>query len=410
MAKNKQNNQVDYTPPQEILDKYAEVLVNFALNSGEGVKPEEVVQIAVPDVAKPLALSLQNTTLKAGAFPMVRLIPTEFDRSFYELASDKQIEFFPKKYLKSKASLLDHTISVIADTDPEELKGIDSQKIMKHRAVQYPYREWLFDKENHGKFTWTVALWGTQAKADQVGLTLKEYWEQIIKACYLDVKNPIQTWRDLAAKQIKIKNWLDDLNIDYLHVKGPDADLKIKIGPNRVWKTGSGRNIPSFEHFTSPDWGGTEGFIRFNQPLYRYGNVIEGISLEFKNGKISNFDAKKGKEVLRAMIETKDADKVGEFSLTDKRFSRITHPMAETLFDENMGGPHGNTHIALGMAYKDCYRGDASQVKAKEWEKMGFNNSSVHTDIISTIEREVTAYLPDGSSLLIYKNGSFTLE
>ena len=49
------------------------------------------------------------------------------------------------------------------------------------------------------------------------------------------------------------------------------------------------------------------------------------------------------------MIAQENADKVGEFSLTDKRHSRITKFMATTLFDENMGGEFGNTHIALGM-------------------------------------------------------------
>jgi aminopeptidase len=32
------------------------------------------------------------------------------------------------------------------------------------------------------------------------------------------------------------------------------------------------------------------------------------------------------------------AAQVGEFSLTDRRFSRITHFMANTLYDENFGG------------------------------------------------------------------------
>ena len=55
------------------------------------------------------------------------------------------------------------------------------------------------------------------------------------------------------------------------------------------------------------------------------------------------------------MIAQDNADKVGEFSLTDRRHSRITKFMATTLFDENMGGEFGNTHIALGNAYKDSF-------------------------------------------------------
>lgn len=408
MKTNKSQN--IYQPSQEVLDKYADVLINFALNSGKGVNPNEVVQIGVPDVAKPLALSLYKVTLEAGAHPMLRLTPTEFDPYFYNLANENQLNFFPKKFLKSRADLLDHSVGIIADVNPEELKDIDSEKIMKHRAVQYPYREWLFSKEHQGKFSWTAALWGTQAKADVVGLTYEEYWQQIIQACYLDLDNPVNAWRDLLSKQVKIKNWLDDLVIEWLEIKGEGIDLKVKIGPERVWRTGSGANIPSFEHFTSPDWRGTEGYIEFNQPLYRYGNIVDGIRLEFKKGRVTKATAKLGENVLQAMIKTKNADKIGEFSLTDKRFSRITHPMAETLFDENIGGPEGNMHIAVGMAYKDCYRGDPATLKTSDWNKLGYNNSSVHTDMVSTTKRKVTAILQDGSKVVIYENGSFTCD
>src|SRR6185436_12865911 len=136
------------------------------------------------------------------------------------------------------------------------------------------------------------------------------------------------------------------------------VDLWVKLGEKRAWMGGSGRNVPSFELFTSPDWRGTEGWIKFNQPLYRYGNLITGIELEFKNGRVVKAKAKKNEQILKQMIATANADKVGEFSMTDKRFSHITKFMGETLYDENVGGPHGNTHVALGNVYHDCYAGD----------------------------------------------------
>lgn len=83
--------------------------------------------------------------------------------------------------------------------------------------------------------------------------------------------------------------------------------------------------------------------------------------------------------------------------------------MGETLFDENTGGKYGNTHIALGHAYKDSYPGDLAKVKKEQWEKMGFNDSPIHTDIISTTNRTVTATLVGGKEMVIYKDGKFTL-
>lgn len=66
--------------------------------------------------------------------------------------------------------------------------------------------------------------------------------------------------------------------------------------------------------------------------------------------------ASENEKALLDMLAVEDANKVGEFSMTDRKLSRITKFMAETLFDENMGGEFGNTHIAVGMAYKDAFR------------------------------------------------------
>jgi aminopeptidase len=83
--------------------------------------------------------------------------------------------------------------------------------------------------------------------------------------------------------------------------------------------------------------------------------------------------------------------------------------MAETLYDENVGGPFGNTHIALGKSYHDCYAGDPSGVPPEEWARLGFNESAVHTDIVSTTDRVVTATLRGGAEQVIYADGEFRL-
>ena len=127
-------------------------------------------------------------------------------------------------------------------------------------------------------------------------------------------------------------------------------------------------------------------------------NIFPSMPCSDKSGKYTSM-----------MIATENADKVGEFSLTDRRFSRITKFMAQTLFDENVGGPFGNTHIAVGASYHDCYDGNPDGVSKAEWARLGFNDSSVHTDIVSTTDRTVTATMRDGSELVIYAGGEFQI-
>ena|SRR3989344_7041243 len=398
-----------FIPDKLILEKYAQVLVNFALNSGKGVRPGEVVRLSVNECAKPFYVALRRELLRAGAHTLTNYLPDDVSREFFELASDKQLSFFPKKYARGLVDEIDHNIFIISETNKHELEGIDPKKIMKSSIARKPMKDWLDAKENVGKYTWTLALYGTEAMAKEAGMTLEDYWDQIIKACFLDASDPVAKWREVSAENDRLRGKLNSLSIDKLHVLGEGVDLWVKIGRGRKWLGGSGNNIPSFEVFISPDWRGTEGTIEFNQPLYHYGNLITGIKLEFKNGVVVKSSATKNYPVLKEMIATTNADKIGEFSLTDKRLSRINKFMAETLFDENISGPFGNTHLALGSSYKDSYIGDPSKVTKKAWEKLGFNDSIVHTDIISTTNRTVTVFLKDGSQKIIYEKGEFVV-
>lgn len=399
---------MDFVPSPTILRKYAQVLVNFALNSGKGIKKGDVIRLNVSESAKPLYIELRNQILRSGGHAISNYMADDVSREFFELASDNQLKFFPQKYLKGLADQIDHSISIISETNKHELEGVDPAKIMLKSASAKPYIEWLDSKENAGKYTWTLALYGTPAMAKEAGLSLKEYWDQIIKACFLDEQNPISKWRKIFAQNALILKKLNSLKIDKLHIQADAIDLWVKLGPRRKWLGGSGRNIPSFEVFISPDWRGTQGHIEFDQPLYRYGSLIEGIKLDFKNGLVIKSSATKNYSVLKAMLANPNANKIGEFSLTDKRLSRINKFMAETLFDENISGPFGNTHIALGRAYQDSYTGNPAKVTKAQWTKWGFNDSVVHTDIISTTRRIVTAYFSNGISKVIYKSGEFT--
>ena len=404
-----------YTPPQQILERYASVLIDFALGGGEGIKPGEVVRVTSPECAKPLYMELLKAVWRAGGNVIGGYYPDEEQRAggslaFYAIASEEQISHLPGKYMKGLVDEMDHQVSVIADSDPHALEAVDPSRIMRRGETMRPVMDWRGEKENDGRFSWTLGHYGTQAMADEAGMSLEEYWEQIIHACFLDEEDPIARWREVGRQLEDARESLDALDIERVHVEGEDVDLWVTIGEKRRWLGGRGRNIPSFELFTSPDWRGTEGWISFNQPLYHYGKLISGIRLEFADGVVTKATAEENEETLKEMIATPGADRVGEFSLTDKRFSRITRFMAQTLYDENVGGPFGNTHVAVGRAYQDALDGDPAVLDPQEWERLGFNNSSVHTDIVSTSDRVVTAQLRGGEERVIYRNGEFQLD
>ncbi|HLL42757.1 MAG TPA: aminopeptidase [Segetibacter sp.] len=401
---------------ENLLKEYARVMVQYALNNGNGINKGDTVFLVGQECTKDLFMAVAKEIYTAGGNLIPNYLPdnirdNSLARFLLETGADEQIGFFAKPYWQGIVDAVDHILFIVSEPDIHYLEGLPSSKISMMNSARAPYMKMREMKEQAGKLSWSLCLYGTQSMADEAGLSLEEYWEQIIEACYLRDDDPVIKWKTVQREIEEIKDKLDALEIEKLHIKGDDVDLEVQIGQHRKWLSGGGKNIPSFEIFTSPDWRGTSGSISFNQPLYYSGKRILGVSLRFENGVVVTSSAKENEDALKEMIAQENADKVGECSLTDKRHSRITKFMATTLFDENMGGAFGNTHIALGNAYKDTFTGDMSTVTDEQWAEMGYNSCpKVHTDIISTSNRTVTATLRDNTQRAIYKEGQFVLD
>lgn len=88
-----------YKPPQKILEKYADILVNFALGGGEGIKKGETIRLTAYDTAKPFYVELRRAILKAGGNVLGNYLPSDekgisLEKEFYNLANDDQLTFF----------------------------------------------------------------------------------------------------------------------------------------------------------------------------------------------------------------------------------------------------------------------------------------------------------------------------
>jgi aminopeptidase len=404
-----------YVPSDDQLDRYAQLLVGFALGGGAGIAPGEIVAIWSEESARPLYAAVCRAVWRAGGHVLPQYTPdagggVNVMRDFYELASEAQLDFFPSRYMRGLVDDTDHMLRIFAENDPRALSDADPARLMRHRGSRRQLSEWMDAKENAGQLTWTVGLYGTEAMAAEAGMSLEEYWGEIAAACFLEDPDPIARWREVNAAVAAHCAALNALPIERLHIAGEDVDLHVTLGERRRWLGGGGRNLPSFEVFTSPDWRGTEGRIRFSEPLYIYGSLITGIELEFAGGRVVSSRAEQNEALLEEMLASENADRLGEFSLTDARLSPIRRFMANTLYDENTGGPYGNTHIAVGHSIQMAYAGDPSSVSDEEWDRLGYNRSAVHTDIVSTTDRTVTAIMRDGGDQVIYADGRFVLS
>lgn len=397
-----------FVPDYNLLKKYADILVKFALRSGEWAKPWDVIFVQLPECAKPFYLPLQKAILEVWAHPIFEYSPDWVGKHFYENSNNDQITFYPSHLFEGKIKQMTHVIWIIAEADKNELKWVDTKKITNRIQSRKQYRDMRTQKEAEWKLTWVLGLYGTQAMADEANMSLEEYRDQIIKACYLDQENPIQKRKDTFSEINQIMQKLNNLNIQKVHVKSEEIDLEVKIWSDRQWLWWSGRNIPSFEIFTSPDRRWINWTFKSNQSFYRYGRIIKWAYFKIENGTIIEFDAEEWKDLLADILDIPWTNHIWEFSLTDGRHSHITKFMAETLYDENAGGKFWNTHIAIWLSFEETYRWDerlTDELKEKFW----FNQSAEHLDFVSTSDRTVTATLPDWSEKIIYQNWEFTI-
>ena len=393
------------------LYRYADVLLWGLKTARTGkYKKNDTVLIRYNLPAVRLAEILFEKLLKMDINPVMRANPTPVaERSFYDIANTRQLIFTPpgeeELYKNLNGSIFLHAPESIT-----HLSGVDPKKIGKAAVARKHLKDIIDKREEAGVFGWTLCMLPTEELAKHAGLSLKEYTNEITAACFLNRESPVEEWKKVFRNASRIKKWLNGMTVASYLVESENIDLEITPGAQRKWIGISGHNIPSFELFISPDWRGTKGKYFADQPSYRSGNYVEKVRLEFRKGSAVKIDAETGKEFVRKQLAMdKGANKIGEFSLTDRRFSKINRFMANTLYDENYGGSFGNCHIAVGSSYSDTFSGDPKKLTGEMKKNLGFNDSALHWDLVNTEKKRVTARLAGGEKVVIYENGKFMI-
>jgi len=392
------------------LDRYADVLLwGLHTSRPNPYAPGDVVLVQYDLAALRLAEAVYAKLLEQGLNPIPRLTLTQaMETAFYGRADEAQLVFqAPGQALLHEN--LNGAMHLLAPESLTHLSGIDPKRIATAALARKPLRDILVRREEAGDFGWTLCLYPTPELARKASMTNREYAAQVTGACFLRETDPVAKWRALYEEANAIKNWLNALPVSRLRIESDNVDLTVTPGESRRWLGLSGHNIPSFEIFTSPDWRGTSGRYFADQPSYRSGNYVHGVRLTFKDGQVTDIAADQGEEFVRKQLAMDaGASRLGEFSLTDRRFSKIDRFMANTLYDENFGGPNGNCHVAVGSSYSDTFAGDPAELTTERKIQLGYNDSALHWDLVNTEPKRVRAHLADGREVTIYDNGQFT--
>ena len=163
-------------------------------------------------------------------------------------------------------------------------------------------------------------------------------------------------------------------------------------------------NMPTEEVFSAPSKYSAKGTLVASMPLFHNGAKIEDFSFTFDKGRIIEYKAKHGLDILKNIIETDEGSKyLGEVALVpfESPIQKMNTIFFNTLFDEN-----ASCHFAIGKAYP-CLK-NAEKLSKKELEKAGINDSLEHVDfMVGTCDLEITGITKHGKEITFFKNGNF---
>ena len=276
-----------------------------------------------------------------------------------------------------------------------------------------PYLPNTGDVVNAGTTNWCVAPAPTRGWAGLVFPDLDpdeaydRLWREIAHVCRLDEDDPAEAWRSRAHTLETVAARLTERRFDAIRLHGPGTDLTVGLMPTSIWHAADFTtvdglrhfpNIPSEEMFTTPDPARADGHVTATRPLEVYGAMIDGIRVEFADGKAVRIDADSGADTLRS-IAAKDegSSRLGELALVDGegRIGPLGTIFYETLLDENAA-----SHIALGNGY------DLGVESAED--KARVNQSSVHVDfMIGSPELDVDGLTADGEAVPLLRSGAW---
>lgn len=274
-------------------------------------------------------------------------------------------------------------------------------------------------KQLTNEISWCIAvipnkIWAKEKFPDlSEDEAYNEYFKLMCHCTMVDKENPIEEWNKFLDRQRMLVSRLNELQITKMHYTNSlGTDLVIGLSPDALWQCAGYEgsdvivNMPTYEVFTSPDYRLTEGIVYASKPLMYGGALVDKFWVKFKDGKVVDYDAEVGKEILKGIIESDEYSCfLGECALVDKNtaIAQTNFVYGETCLDEN-----ASCHIALGDAFPECLKG-AEEESVEERRNRGLNHSDNHVDfMIGTDDLNIMAETKDGE-MLIFRNGGFNL-
>ncbi len=391
-------------------------LADLAVGFGANVQPGQIVAVTTYTGKEELTREIVRSAYEHGArWVDVQTYDPWVKRQRIALASEDSLDFVPPwqidrlEWLSAEGAA---RIALNGPSAPEALDGLDPARAGRDLM---PYLPNSGDVVNRRTTNWCVVPCPTVGWAQVVypelepEVALERLWDAMIHVCRLETDDPAGAWMERFASLTATAARLAERRFDAIHLHGPGTDLTVGLFRSSLWNAADFvradglkhyPNIPSEEMFTTPDPSRVDGYVSTTMPKELYGSIIDGVRLEFEDGRVTKIEADRGADALRAVVSKDEgASRLGELALVDGegRIGPLDTVFLDTLIDENAA-----SHIAVGSAYGFMVEDEAERARA--------NHSEVHVDLmVGSLELEVDGITEAGEHVPVLRRGAWQI-
>ncbi|RPF54046.1 aminopeptidase [Aquisalibacillus elongatus] len=409
-------------PTKEQLQKYA----NLAIKQGVNIQKGQALSINAPIEAREFVHYVVEAAYDAGAEGVrVNWSDEYLTRQAYDREPINVLEDVPQWQVDKNLSHVQKggALLNIYAPNPDLLEGVDPERVAKATKARSQalneYKTYIMND----RVQWSIVSVPTEKWAKKIfpnkntDEAVTALWEQIFSIVRVDREDPIQAWKEHNETLFSIRDYLNGKQYDALEYQSEGTNLTVKLPENHIWSGGGAKaengaqfnpNMPTEEVFTAPHREGINGTVTNTKPLNYNGNLIDGFTLTFEDGKVVDYQAEQGEETLKHLLDTDEgAVRIGEIALVphSSPISQSDLIFYNTLYDEN-----ASCHMALGEAYPTNLK-DGEKMSKDELKEKGINTSLVHEDfMIGSADLTVYGVTKDGKKEVIIENGDWAIE
>ncbi|MCY9662192.1 aminopeptidase [Paenibacillus chondroitinus] len=409
------------TKHHDQLVKYASLAIQLGVN----VQPGQTLVIFAPLVSVDFVRLLVKRAYEIGAkLVYVEWADSEITRLKYELAPFEALLEYPMWQAKGYEELASQNAAFlyVSANNPDLMNGIDPQRLQTASKTSSTATQGLTMARLTNKVSWTIVAVPTPAWADKVFPLLPEeervdaLWSAIFQATRVEKDDPIEEWRNHARTLLTKSDLLNEKQYKALHYRAEGTDITVELPQDHLWVSAGSNNqqgdrfianMPTEEVFTSPLRTGVNGTVRSTKPLSYNGVLIENFSLTFEEGRIIDFAAEKGEEMLRTLVEMDEGSHyLGEIALVPHRspISDMNLIFYNTLYDEN-----ASCHFAIGRGFPFCLK-DGVTMSGEELLKRGLNESLTHVDfMMGSADMDIDGIKMNGEVEPVFRKGDWVI-